>query len=102
MGEAGGVCLPREGQLRTQTGAGHMQPKERGLQRNQPRRHLDLRLPAPNCEDVNPCRSAPSLWPFVLAPADYSAPQAYPACAAPGGGEGKAKEGGGQRRRRRR
>ena len=41
--------------METQDEENHLQGKERGFRRNQPCRHLDLRLPATRTEIINAC-----------------------------------------------
>lgn len=47
--------------VRTQQDGGHLQVKEKGLRRNQPYQHLDLDLPATNCEK-NKIKFSDHLW----------------------------------------
>lgn len=42
-----------EDNVRTQGEDDHLRAKVRGLNRNQPFRHLDLNFWSPNCEDIN-------------------------------------------------
>lgn len=49
----------REDHLKTQGEDGHPQTKGRGLRRNQPCRHLNRRLPASKCADINVCGLSP-------------------------------------------
>ena len=62
----------------TQGEDGHLQAKERGLRRNQPCQHLDLRILPPELwENQFPLFKSPSLWYFVFAVL-VNTPQIYP------------------------
>ena len=64
--------------VRTQGEDGCLQAKERGLRRNQPCQHLDLRLPAPKTENRLLLFQPPGLWCFITAAQQTNTPPLTP------------------------